>query len=58
MKIETEDLAIGYPGRAIGEGVTLAAGPGAVLRLLGPNGSGKTTLFKSKRVGAALCCET
>ncbi len=48
MTVETRDLAIGYPGREVGSGITLAAGPGAVLCLLGPNGSGKTTLFRTQ----------
>ena len=47
MTIEALDLAIGYPGHEVGSGITLAAGAGAVLCLLGPNGSGKTTLFKT-----------
>ena len=47
LTIEAADLAIGYPGHAVGSGITLAAGSGAVLCLLGPNGSGKTTLFKT-----------
>lgn len=47
MTIETRNLAIGYPGHEVGSEISLAAGPGAVLCLLGPNGSGKTTLFKT-----------
>ena len=47
VTIETQDLAIGYPGHEVGSDITLAAGAGAVLCLLGPNGSGKTTLFKT-----------
>lgn len=47
VRLLVEDLAIGYPGRRIGTGLDLSAGPGDVLCLLGPNGSGKTTLFKT-----------
>ena len=47
VSVETSDLAIGYPGHAVGSGIALAAGPGDILCLLGPNGSGKTTLFKT-----------
>ena len=47
VSVEARDLAIGYPGHAVGEGIALAAGAGDILCLLGPNGSGKTTLFKT-----------
>lgn len=47
VTLETRALAIGYPGHEVGSGITLEAGAGAVLCLLGPNGSGKTTLFKT-----------
>jgi len=47
MKLAAQELAYGYPGRRIGNGVTLEVGAGEVLCLLGPNGSGKTTLFKT-----------
>ena len=47
MKLEAEDLAFGYPGKAVGHGVDLAVRAGEVVCLLGPNGAGKTTLFKT-----------
>ena len=47
MRLETHDLAFGYPERPVGRDVTLSVGPGKVLCLLGPNGCGKTTLFKT-----------
>jgi iron complex transport system ATP-binding protein len=47
MRLEARDLSIGYPGRLVGSGISLALDPGEVLCLLGPNGAGKTTLFRT-----------
>ncbi len=41
-----EEVAAGYGGRAVLEGIKLTLRPGARLGLLGPNGAGKSTLIK------------
>lgn len=62
MRLETQDLAIGYPERRVAEGINLTANAGEVLCLLGPNGSGKTTLFRTllgllKPLGGGITCD-
>jgi iron complex transport system ATP-binding protein len=47
MRLEAQDLAIGYPGHLVGSDISLALEAGEVLGLLGPNGAGKTTLFRT-----------
>jgi len=43
----TEDLAVGYRGRALIRDIALALRPGEILTLIGPNGAGKSTILKS-----------
>lgn len=42
-----EDVAVGYQGRALREGITATIRQGARIALVGPNGSGKTTLVRT-----------
>jgi ABC-type Mn2+/Zn2+ transport system ATPase subunit len=41
------DLAVGYGGPPVLDGVSFAAQPGVRIGVLGPNGGGKTTLFRA-----------
>lgn len=45
--IELNNLAVGYRGRSVLEGVNLTFRAGEVTVLLGPNGSGKSTLIRT-----------
>jgi ATP-binding cassette subfamily F protein 3 len=44
--LRLEEVAAGYDGRAVIDGVGLAVTPGERIALLGPNGAGKSTLIK------------
>lgn len=46
VRLEGRELYFSYRGRAILEGVGLAAGGGELVALLGPNGVGKSTLLR------------
>ena len=47
MKLEGQNLTIGYRDRVVGSGLDVGLRTGEVLALLGPNGGGKTTLLKT-----------
>lgn len=43
----TEDLKVGYKGRALLENIRISLKKGEILTLVGPNGAGKSTILKS-----------
>lgn len=45
--VSFEDVALGYDGTPVLEGLTLDVRPGDCLALLGPNGCGKSTILKA-----------
>lgn len=45
--IRVDNVAMGYRGRVLLDGVDLAIRPGEFLGIVGPNGGGKTTLLKT-----------
>ncbi len=45
--IYTENMAVGYGGKALIEEINLHVRRGEILTLIGPNGSGKSTILKS-----------
>ena len=45
--LETKDLAVGYHGKPLIEGIPLHVQRGRIVTLIGPNGSGKSTILKT-----------
>jgi len=47
VRLYTEDLAVGYNGKALIREIALSLRPGEIMTLIGPNGAGKSTILKS-----------
>lgn len=47
IKIEMQDICLGYDGKVILEGLTFQVRPGEMMGLIGPNGSGKSTVIRA-----------
>ena len=45
--LRTQDLAVGYQGKALIEHIALQVRRGEIMTLIGPNGAGKSTILKS-----------
>ena len=45
--VQTEDLSVGYHGKALLSDIALKVKKGEILVLIGPNGAGKSTIIKS-----------
>jgi len=47
LLLHTEDLAVGYEGKAVVENVNTDVHEGEIVTLIGPNGAGKSTILKT-----------
>ena len=45
--LQTNDLSVGYDGKALIQKVAFAVQRGRIVTLIGPNGSGKSTILKT-----------
>ncbi len=45
--LHTEDMTVGYQGKALIEHIALEVRRGEIMTIIGPNGSGKSTILKS-----------
>ncbi len=45
--LHTDDLSVGYQGKALIEHIALSLRRGEIMTLIGPNGSGKSTILRS-----------
>ena len=47
LYFHTQDLSVGYDGRALIHDINIQMEKGKILTLIGPNGAGKSTILKS-----------
>ena len=47
VRLQTENLAVGYNGKALIQEIALSLRPGEIMTLIGPNGAGKSTILRS-----------
>ena len=45
--LQTEQLSVGYQGKALIENIGISLQKGEIVTLIGPNGAGKSTILKS-----------
>ncbi len=47
VRLQTENLSVGYSGKALIREIALSLHSGEIMTLIGPNGAGKSTILKS-----------